>query len=230
MIGRKMSQELGILFLHHDTNAVVLNNLRSARRQNPQSLVVTMSAGKALGGGYSLAATPVFQRLHAKNVKRSSDWLVCSWYAQHRERCKKWWIIEWDTYCGMSAQEYYRPVWKYPFVASSVQLRNREPGWAWFYAVKQMPREYQPYATGAVPFLYLVSIAALAAICETLIAAPFTAGNGELRFATAANRCGFPPCGFSPPNDQITHINHSQPITQPTISHPVKFYARLKSK
>src|SRR5665213_1672546 len=134
-----MARAFGILFLHHHTNAVVLNNLRSARLQNPGAIVVTMSAEKPLRGGYSLDATPGLKILHAMNAKRSSDWLVCSWFMQRREKCNKWWIIEWDTYCGISAWDYYRPVWKFPFVASSVQLMYREPSWAWFSCVKGMP-------------------------------------------------------------------------------------------
>jgi hypothetical protein len=222
-----MAQTLGVLFLHHNSNSVALNNLRSARTMNPDAAIVTMSAGKPLRGGYTLNATPRLKELHAVNVNRSSDWLVCSWFIQRREKFKKWWIIEWDVFCGVSARDYYRPVWRFPFVASTVQLPYREPGWWWFSKIKDMPDRYRPYAMGAVPFLYLLSDSALTAICQTLIAEPFTEGNGELRFATVANKCGFPPCGYSPPNDQITWMNHSSLCRPRTISHAVKFHVPL---
>ncbi len=228
-----MTQTLGVLFLHHNETAVVVDNLRSARNNNPDATIITMSAGAPLRGGYSLHATPVLKKLHSMNAKRSSDWLVCSWFMQRREKCSKWWIIEWDVFCGISARDYYRPVWRFPFVASSVRLLYREPGWWWFSRMKDMPDDYRPYAMGAVPFLYLLSDLALSAICRTLLSAPFTAGNGELRFATAANKCGFPPCGYSPPNDQITWMDHSPPVCPRTISHPVKFHVsvgRIRSR
>lgn len=217
-----MAERLGVLFLHYNNSAVTLNNLRSARRSNPGSTIVTMSAEKPLRGGYSLDGTPELKQLHALNPGRSSDWLVCSWFLQRREKCSKWWIIEWDVFCGMSARDYYRPVWKFPFVASSVKLLYRETDWWWFSKVVNLPDTHQPYAMGAVPFLYLLSDRALSAVCRTLLSAPFVAGNGELRFATAANKCGFPPCGFSPPGDQITWIDRSVPVWRETISHPVK--------
>jgi hypothetical protein len=55
-----------------------------------------------------------------------------------------------------------------------------------------------------------------------LIKYPLAAGNGELRFATAANRCGYPACGFSPPEDQITWMPVTPIIDRKAIFHPVK--------
>lgn len=217
-----MSEKLGVLFLHHDAREVALHNLRTLVKQNPDAMVITVSANKELPGGYTLEATPHLKKFHAENIRRGSDWLVCSWFLQRREKADKWWIVEWDTFCRMSARDYYAPVWSFPFVASSVRLPYREPGWAWFKGVRKLPEEYQDYATGAVPFLYLVSDAALTAICSTLLATPIVLGNGELRFATAASKCGFAPCGYSPPNDRITWRRWRSVTKGKGIFHPVK--------
>jgi hypothetical protein len=219
---RRKCRELGILFLHHEINSVVRQNLASVRRQNPRAEVVTMSAGHALPNGYSLAATPDLQKLHAANPARSGDWLVCSWFVQRSERCRKWWIIEWDVFCAMPVRKYYRPVWQFPFVASSIRLRFREPEWFWFGAAKRLPGELQPYAMGAVPLLFLLSDWVLRRICGTLMANPTLAGNAELRFCTAANFCGYPPCGYSPPHDRITWVNIPFKPQRGGIHHPVK--------
>jgi len=56
------------------------------------------------------------------------------------------------------------------------------------------------FAMGAVPSLYLVDDVALTEICTALIKERLLAGNAELRFCTVASWCGYPPCGFSPPN------------------------------
>jgi len=109
-----MSSNLGILFLHHQIDEVVLNNLASVRRHNPGANVVTMSAAEPLPGGYSLDATPEIKELHVAQPKRSGDRLLCSWFMQRKEQCKKWWIIDWDVYCTMSVREYYEPVWNFP--------------------------------------------------------------------------------------------------------------------
>jgi hypothetical protein len=224
-----MTEKLGILFLHHRSDKVVLNNLASIRRQNRGATVVTMSAGTPLNGGYSLQNTPELQARHSLTARRGSDWLVCSWYVQRREKCDKWWIVEWDTYCTMSAREYYRPVWDFPFVASSVRLINREPEWVWFLKRADLPRELSSHATGAVPFLYLVSERALKRICTLLMKCSSAAGNGELRFATAANKCGFPPCAYSPPGDQITWMPWRRIARRKAIFHPVKYLVRESS-
>jgi len=219
---------LGILFLHYAVNQVVRTNLASVRRQNPRATVVTMSAGAKLPHGYSLTATPEITRFHSQNPRRGSDWLVCSWFLQRRERCEKWWIIEWDTYCATSVRDYYQSVWDFPFVASSVRLRCREPEWAWFREAGNLPEQYRASAMGAVPFLYLLSDPALERICLTLLKQPFFAGNAELRFATVANWCGLPPCGYSPPGDQITWKTWDRLAERKTIFHPVKHDVRRK--
>lgn len=213
---------LGIIFLHHDFNDVVRNNLRSIKKHNADAKIITMSAGASLPGGYSINATPKIKELHSANQKRGSDWLVCSWFLQHKEKYDKWWVVEWDTYCATSVRDYYRPVWEFPFVASSVRLPCREPEWHWFSKLEKVPQEYIPYMAGGVPFLYLMTDEALKKTCATLLARPLIGGNGELRFTTAANKSGFAPCGFSPPNDKITWIPWRHITGQPAIFHPVK--------
>lgn len=217
-----MKSSFGIVFLHHQIDPVVLNNLRSIRRHNSGATLATISSGEPLPDGYTLDATPELKQLHAAAPKRSSDRLVCSWFLQRKEQCRKWWIVEWDTYCTTSARNYYQPVWEFPFVAAQVCLRYRQPEWHWFQGIKDLPAGYRPFATGAVPFLYLLSEEALRATCALLLEQPLTAGNGELRFATAATRAGFPPCGYSPPGDRITWINWPALPAAPAIFHPVK--------
>jgi len=217
-----MTEKLGIIFLHHNCNDVTINNLKSIRKHNPEAIVNTISSNEPLPDGYSLKDTPDIEKLHTATQLRGSDWLVCSWFRQRRESCDKWWIVEWDTFCEISVHDYYKPVWNHPFVASSVQLPYRETNWWWFQKVDDLPQTYKPYAIGAVPFLYLMSEHVLELICRMLLESPFTAGNGELRFTTAANKCGFPPCGYSPPNDRITWIEWHKLIGDKAIFHPVK--------
>lgn len=216
------NDELGILFLHHACDPVTLRNLESIRRNNPKATLVTFSASEPLKGGYSLDQTPDLKQIHAQLPTRRTDVLVCSWYLQKREKCDKWWIVEWDLYCEMAATEYYWPVWHYPFVASSVRLRHREPNWNWFRALQGTPESYEPHIIGAVPFIFLMSETALESTCRMLLNNPFYSGNAELRFATAANRAGFPPCGFSPQNDRITWITWDRITGSKNIFHPVK--------
>jgi len=217
-----MNERLGILFLHNNITPVVEQNLRSIRRHNPEATLVTMSTGKPLPGGYTLEQTLGLKWLHSLLIRQSSDRLVCSWFLQRKESCDKWWIVEWDTFCAIPVREYYRSVWHFPFVAASVRLKYREPEWDWFQRSKKIPADYEPFVMGAVPFLYLLSEPALSATCRMLLDHPLKTGNGELRFATAAHRCGFTPCGFSPPNDQITWINWKTMPVRPAIVHPLK--------
>ena len=222
-----MRGKLGILFLHHNVNNIVLNNLQSIREHNPDAVIATISAGEILPNGYSIDATPELKARHSVAPSRSSDWIVCSWFLQRKEKCEKWWIVEWDTFCRTSVQDYYTPVLNFPFVASSVRLPHRDPQWIWFRDFIHISEEYLPYLMGATPFLYLMSDEALTATCTELLKRPFNFGNGELRFSTIANKCGFTPCGYSPPNDQITWLNWDSLADLKTIFHPVKHYVNI---
>jgi len=231
------SERLGILFLHHHVDRVVMNNLRSIRLHNPDAALASISAGEPLPGGYTTNPTPRLKWLHSTLNHRSGDRLVCSWYLQRQphEICDKWWIVEWDVFCNMSARDYYRPVWDFPFVVPSVRLPSREAEWHWFGQAKKdakkapskMPDGYKPFILGMVPFLCLISEAALKATCAMLLDNPLSVGNAEFRFATAANRCGYPPCGFCPPNDQISCRPWETVPKNLTIVHPVKHFVEF---
>jgi hypothetical protein len=232
-----MIERLGILFLHHHVDHIVKNNLRSIQLHNPDVFLASISTGEPLPGGYTITPTPQLKWLHSTLHSRSSDRLVCSWYVQRRphEICDKWWIVEWDVFCNMAIRDYYRSVWDFPFVVPSVRLPHREPEWHWFGQMEKeakkepqkMPAGYKPFMAGMVPFFCLISEAALKATCSMLLENPLGVGNGEFRFATAASRCGYPPCGFSPPNDQISCYPWKTLPKNPTIVHPVKFFVKF---
>jgi hypothetical protein len=225
-----MDEKLGIIFLHHEVNQVVMDHLQRIRSLNPEAVVATISAGEPLPGGYTIDWTPQVKLLHSQCPRRGGDLLLCSWFLQRREDCEKWWIVEWDSFCNVSVRDYYRPVWHFPFVASSVRLLNREPEWIWFQEAEKLADIYKPFMTGIVPFHCLLSEAALKETCTTLLENPCTVANSELRFATAANKSGFAPCGYSPPNDQITWMPWQTLPENPTIVHPVKHSANVTAQ
>jgi len=219
-----MHGKLGILFLHHTRNDVTLHNLELIRQRHPGAVVATMSANEPLQDGYTLNNTPSLKRLHSQLPQRREDSLVCSWFLQKKEQCDKWWIVEWDVFCEVSVFDYYKSVWNYPFVASTVCLRYRDLHWYWFQKLDGTPEEYVPYIIGALPFLFLLSEPALEATCRMLLDHPFTSANSEVRFATAANRSGYAPCGFSPPNDRMICQPWKRLEGPPAIFHPVKHH------
>jgi hypothetical protein len=232
-----MTDKLGIIFMHHAADAVTLHNLASVRRCNPEAQIFTISAGAALPGGYSLNATPLLKTWHEQLPKRSGDRLLLSLFSQLRAEdvCDKWWITEWDVFCHQSVREFYGPVWSQPFVASASRFLNREPEWSWFGKLERelkknpagLPSGYRQHVCGIVPFISLLSHVALDAICRQLMADPIFVGNSEVRLATAAARCGYRPCIYSPPDDQITWIDWEKLPPNPKIVYPVKFIAQV---
>ena len=120
--------KFGIVFLHHSTDEVTLNNLQSFRQWNPDATIVTMSGGDPLPGGYSIQNFPDWiERWRKQTAKpglraRSTDLLVYAWYQNRWEDCEKWLLVEWDTFCACPVEEYFGKLMDRELVASSVHF------------------------------------------------------------------------------------------------------------
>ena len=224
---------LGIVFLHHQTDEVTLNNLASFRRWNPDAFIVTMSAGAALPGGYSIAEFPKMKEIWDRHTKtgdlrgRSADLLLYAWYLNRREHCERWLIVEWDTYCASSVEVFFQAAWEHDFVAAHVQWPLKNPQWYWWRTHDSLPSHLHRFAAGIVPFsCLLVKDSVLDAVTRIVPWDQLGRCNGELRFATLANACGFPPSQVPSRNQTIEW----QPLPQTTelrggLFHPVKWLA-----
>lgn len=223
---------LGIVFLHHRSDAVTLNNLQSFREWNPGATMVTMSAEEALPGGYSIREMEGWAERWREHTSRewlrarSTDLLVYAWYANRREQCERWVLVEWDAFCACSVEEYFGGLMKRDVVGGTVRVPgdNDEP-WYWFRERETLPEALRESAAGIVPFSFiLVSNHALSAMCEMLPEGDLGNGNGELRFASLARAAGFQPL----PNRVGEGRNDWQPIPEGTplgrgMWHPVKW-------
>lgn len=210
-----MNPELGIVVLHHHVDEVFEQNLESMRFHNPEAVVCTISCNHLTPpGGYTFNGTPDLWSMFS--VPTCADLLLLSFWRQKKESAQKWLVAEWDVFCRCSVKQYYGPVWNEPFVASTVMRPWREHDWPWF-AGCSYPKGTN--LMGIVPFLFLANEEVLDKVCDRL---PDTRGtNSEVRLATAAAECGYPPCAYSPPNDHITW--HDCPLDPaPVIYHCVK--------
>lgn len=224
--------EFGIIFLHHNVDEVTNNNLLSFRRHNPDAPIVAISSGEPFKGGFAMKDFHVLAGLWRDRVQgdwknRSHDFLVYSWYASKNDRieCKRWFIVEWDTYCNMPVPEFCKHVWDFDVAGPSVRLMAREPEWYWFETIRTLPKEMQQHATGIVPFsCTLVSDRALKAIVQNVPWSTLGRTNTDLRFATAAAVSGYKPVANPLCGDNVTWqpLPEETPLT-PSIWHPVKW-------
>jgi hypothetical protein len=230
----KVHQRLGIIFLHHQIDSVTLNNLESFRRWNPNTPLITVTAGQALKGGFSLRAHPGEcdrWKSHTAvpwRLAKSADVLVYLWYPHRRVHCEYWVIVEWDSYCGMPVEDFFSLVADFRFVGPSIRLRNREPEWHWFSQASTLPVELRGYAMGVVPFSFLlVEDALLAEICARAPWGGLGDCNAELRFATLAHACGCPAVAhpLAGWNISWTPLPEDAPVHF-GMWHPVKFLVR----
>lgn len=190
--------KLGIIFLHHKTDDVTINNLQSFKKWNPDAVFVTMSPDEALPGGYSIQNMPDWlekwkvQTSKPDMLAKSTDLLIYAWYANRKENCEKWLIVEWDTFCNCSVEDYFGQLIEQDLVGAYIQVLGKD-NWYWFPQLNSFPEILHKNAAGIVPMsLVLVSDTALNSIYKSLdvFNNNFGAGNGELRFATLAKFAG----------------------------------------
>ena len=181
--------------------------------------------------GYCLHDLPEYQRRwdrHIANtgmIARSSDLLVYAWYANRKDSCDRWLIVEWDSYCATPLREYLAPVWDRDVVGPSVHFARLNSDWWWFNRLKSVPEPLWKYGAGIAPFTFIfVSDIALNAIANAVPWEQLGNANGELRFATLANSLGITPVAHPHSGPTITW----KPLPPDTplesgIFHPVKW-------
>lgn len=161
---------------------------------------MTMSAGEAFPGGYSILDFPEERERWERHTSRewlrgrSADLLLYAWYAHRREYCDRWIVVEWDAYCGMPVEDFFACVWDFDLAAPTVRWPNRDGDWHWFGKLGTLPPELQPYGVGVMPFCFLLlRDAVLDAVCRRVPWDHLGECNGELRFGTLAYASGFVP-------------------------------------
>jgi hypothetical protein len=233
-----MPSDLGIVFLHHDTDPVTRQNFAALRKWNPDAVILSVSTAKALSGGYGRENLPEFAAAEAQHGSTewahrcATDVALCAWYRHRREQAARWLLVEWDGFCAMPAREWLREVWDFPLAAPSVRWPSREPEWPWWRRCKRLPAEVQPFAVGIVPFCFiLLADETLSVIAERLT--PELSGliNKELRFPTLAHAAGFTPAAIPRADARITWIPHPVgTLIGPGMWHPVKWLVDVASE
>jgi len=229
----QLEHELAIIFLHHRTDAVTRNNLESFRRWNPDIPIVLLSGDEPMEGGISARGLPAFQKLcqHYQGTEwmhRSGlDVMLVDWYRRRKIKAKRWFLVEWDGWCGMPVREFLGEVWEADVVVSSVRWPNREPEWYWFRQIQRLPRAYRPYAVGLAPTCYtMLSDRALQAVSDQLVGELLGHIIYEIRIPTIAHASGYPPvvnprAGW---NVSWKDIEEGTPLSR-NLWHPIKWLA-----
>ncbi len=218
------SSDLGVVFTHYRTDPVTERNLASFRAHHAGP--VETASAEARFPDTADCATERWQRVTAGERERrwrNADLLVFEWFKQRRHRCRTWLIVDWDTLCTGPLDAYARAAQDYDVVAPSVKLTTRDLEWPWFREVPRLPPELQPYAMGVVPFCgTIVSETALSAMCDALdrLASDIFC---ELRFATLAAWCGFPPVANPEADAGLSWTGAALGVRAPgVLRHPVK--------
>lgn len=223
--------DLAILFLHHRLDPVTLNNLASFQRCNPQVPIVTISGDERMPGGVAAEDLPRFQRL--RRYHEGTDWMyrsgldvmLADWYPRRTLHARRWFLAEWDGWCGLPVREFLREVWDADVAVPSVRWPNREPEWHWFQQALQLPPEYRPYMVGTVPTCFtMLSDRAFQAVADRLKGAIASKIIYEIRIPTLAHAAGYAPVAIPRAGWNVSwqEIPEGTPLS-PNLWHSVKW-------
>lgn len=187
----EIDHELGIVFFHHKADQVTLQNCYSFKQGSiPLELV---SSGPSIDDGISIHQDPVFAEWWLSKATgdfagKSHDFLLAWWYQRRKHKCKRWLVVEWDSFCNTDILKWMQPVWDCDISCAHKMFLNTNPDWYWFSVGKSVLLEpFRSKMAGALPFGCLTfSDQALAKVVGMLPAYTLGKINTELRIGSSA--------------------------------------------
>jgi hypothetical protein len=209
--------KLCVLFLHHMDNDLTRYHAELISQYNPMATLVPLT----FRGGIDGAICPV-QEPFRLNAWKNADLLIYNWYwSKHYIAAERYIIIEYDTLCAMSFEEFYADVWNESVAAAITFTYQQKPAWRWFCEIRdQSP--YRGKLAGLSPLSGLLfSHAALAAISELAKDPLYASLYCECRIGTLARTAGYNPVRIRPDIAKYISWQRRHP-TSPGIWHSVK--------
>ncbi|HEV7927674.1 MAG TPA: hypothetical protein VGR14_20145 [Verrucomicrobiae bacterium] len=209
--------KLCVLFLHHMDNDLTRYHAELISQYNPMATLVPLT----FRGGIDGAICPV-EVPSGFNQWKNSDLLIYYWFrSKDYVAAERYLIIEYDTLCATSFEEFYAGVWDEPVAAAIAYTHQQQPAWRWFCEIRdQTP--YQNKLAGLSPLSgILFSRAALAAISELAKDPLYASLYCECRIGTLARTSGYNPVRIRPDIAKYISWQRRNP-TSPGIWHSVK--------
>lgn len=185
--------EVGVLFFHHRTDALTVENMESFSRHNRAGIAVIPIATETdvFPNSYRLDENDHWTTLTARRGRgcwRNLDFAAYLYYSVRQFDCERWVLADWDLHCTGPLKEFYGDAWNAD-CACAHPSKLGEP-WHWFKEVPRLPPEWRDQAAGVVPMAGTLlsdrALAAMAAECPRVAYDLFA----ELRAGTLAQICG----------------------------------------
>jgi len=163
-------KSLGIIFQYHCDNEITRLNLASFRRWNPGASIITI-----------------------KRAVSSQEWYdtdigLYHLYKEVKLNCERFLYVDWDTYCMLPVEEFYKNVWDEEL--SGVKVMRKGDNWVWFNHMECLPESLKTEAIGMVPLSgMMLTKRTLQVLSETYFKNPLRVFC-ELRLPIMAQSCG----------------------------------------
>jgi hypothetical protein len=182
-------KKLCVLFLHHLDDALTRYHAEMISKRNPRTTLVPLT----FRAGLQNAICPVLSPTRL-NEWRNSDFLIYNWFhSKHYVAAKRYIIVEYDTLCVASFEDFYAAVWDEPVAAAGLVDFDREPEWHWFCEIKDQSL-YRNRLAGMRPISGIfLSHPALAAMSRLALDPIYVPLYCECRIGTLARTAGYKP-------------------------------------
>jgi hypothetical protein len=195
-----------IIFLHHKTCDVTLNNLKQMKYHNPNKKLYTVGFDgfELIENSHIVDKNSVVYPNNDMMISNNKDWLywseadllIYNFYINYPNYAR-YIITEWDVYCNCSAEEFYGDLYYEDILAHGVVNDTNIKDWSWYYFLNDQQRNI-PNLGGIGPVLIVFSNKALNDITNLATKNPRYYDNmfSELRMGTLASHCGYVPKQF----------------------------------
>jgi len=137
-----LKNHICILFLHHNTTDVTINNFNLISKYNPTKNIYPVGfAGNDLIDRSHIVKRskdiwPSNEFLYKKIKNKPLDWcevdiLIYDFFI-HYPRLPIYFVLEWDTYCNCSLEEFYGNNLKLSNFANRIVTNEKLDDWVWY--------------------------------------------------------------------------------------------------
>jgi hypothetical protein len=221
-----------IIFLHHNKSDVTIHNLNLIKKHNPTKNIYTVGfEGNDLIEGSHIVKNSkdlypsndlLFNQMDYKTIEwYEADILIYDFFKSH-SNLPVYFIIEWDTYCNCSLEEFYGDKLKLSNFSNSNLLGEKLERWTWYKQLTDKQKTMDNLAGMNPTTCMLFTNKLLSSMVNKVTSNPRKYDNmfSELRLGTLVQQSGYTLNEIS--EEKISCVEHDINIDKRGYYHPVK--------
>ena len=227
-----LKNRICILFLHHNKSDVTLNNFNLIKKYNPTKNIypIGFEGNDLIEGSHVVknckktypSNNLLFSQINCNSIEwYEADILIYDFFKFH-PNLPVYFVIEWDTYCNCSLEEFYGDKLKLNNFSNSIETGDKLKKWLWYIKLSEEQKTMDNLAGMNPTTCMLFTNKLLSLMVSRLTSNPRKYDNmfSEIRLGTLVQQCGYKLNQIL--DENISCVQYDVRINKRGYYHPVK--------